>query len=87
MNIRGQINWLQLLVIIIAGGLAGLVAFLEFVASNQVEISKLIGPFLTSVVVSGVATALSMFSGKPLKEIANDIAESATGQDIDNDGK
>ena len=75
MNIRGQINWWQLLIVILSGLVTGMIAAGQYLVTNKAELDAIFGTFLAGAVISGITGVMAMLSGKPAKEIAEDIAE------------
>lgn len=83
MNIRGQINWWQVLLVILSCLVTGMLAAGQYVVNNRAELNAIFGTFLAGAVVSAITAGMAMLTGKPPKEIAEDIAESITGKDSD----
>ncbi len=75
MNIRGHVNWWQLLIVILSGLVTGAISAGQYLVTNKAELDAMFGTFLAGAVISGITGVMAMLSGKPAKEIAEDIAE------------
>lgn len=81
MNIRWQINWWQLAVILVSGGVTGVLAAANHLVGMQGQISESIGGVLAALLVSGITSVIALLSGKPVREIAEDIVEGVAGKE------
>lgn len=84
MNIRGQINLWQLAVILVSGFITGVIAAANHLIGMQGQISEAIGGVLAMLLVSGITSGVALLSGKPVKEIAEDIVEGVAGKEKGN---
>lgn len=83
MNIRGQINWWQLAVILLSGGITGILAAANHIAGMQGQLSEAIGGVLAMLLVSGITSVAALLTGRPVREIAEEIVENVAGKDKD----
>ena len=80
MNIRGQINWWQLAVILLSGSITGVLAAANDVIGMQGQLSEAVGGVFAMLIVSAITSVVALLSGKPAKEIAEDVVESVAGK-------
>lgn len=80
-NIRGQINWWQLAVILTSATLTGLMAAGNHLAGMQGQLAESIGGVLAAALVAAITSGVALLSGKPVEEIAQDIVEGVAGKD------
>lgn len=82
-NIKGQINWWQLAVILTSGGITGILAAASHIGSMQGQLSEAIGGVFAMLLVSAITSVAAMLSGRPVKEVAEDIVNKVAGKDDD----
>lgn len=80
-NIRGQINWWQLAIVLLSGILTGVIAAANHIAGMQGQLAESIGGILAGALVAAITGGVAMLSGKPVQDIAEDIIDGVRGKD------
>lgn len=81
MNIRGFLNARQLVVVLASGGFVGISAAIDYVVRHPEMVNAALGPFMASLVTSALVGAWSAYSGRPVEDVAKEVADQVFGED------